>query len=156
MGSAVLDHRCPHRRRDPGRSRPLPAVAIEGSVPLQVPHADRLHHDLMAGWDRRGVADGHAARCVLPWLLLAAVRASVPAWHDEHRRDGLDQVLIFAEKTLPWGRTAARIAAGVLVPHGMLVVAEPHLLPTFAPGMGKPNSPAPMPIGCDYGSGVGD
>lgn len=56
-------------------------------------------------------------------------------------------VLIFAEKTLPWGRTAARIAAGALIAYGVLVLAEPHALPTFAPNtMEIPNSAGPMPM----------
>ena len=56
-------------------------------------------------------------------------------------------VLIFAEKTLPWGRTAARIAAGALFAYGVLVLAAPQLLPTFAPGtMAMPNSAVPMPM----------
>ena len=56
-------------------------------------------------------------------------------------------VLIFAEKTLPWGRTAARIAAGALIAYGVLVLAEPHALPTFAPNtMEMPNSAGPMPM----------
>jgi predicted metal-binding membrane protein len=56
-------------------------------------------------------------------------------------------VLIFAEKTLPWGRTAARIAAGALIAYGVLVLADPHMLPTFAPAtMEMPNSAGPMPM----------
>jgi uncharacterized membrane protein YccF (DUF307 family) len=56
-------------------------------------------------------------------------------------------LLIFAEKTLPWGRAAARIAAGALVAYGVLVLAEPQLLPTFAPGaMTMPNSAGSMPM----------
>ena len=56
-------------------------------------------------------------------------------------------VLIFAEKTVPWGRAAARIAAGVLVAYGLLVLAAPQLLPTFAPAtMAMPNPAGPMPI----------
>jgi len=56
-------------------------------------------------------------------------------------------VLIFAEKTLPWGQAAARIAACALVAYGIFVCFEPQLLPTFAPGtMAKPNSAKPMPM----------
>lgn len=56
-------------------------------------------------------------------------------------------VLMFAEKTLPWGRAAAGIAAGVLVAFGMLVLAVPELLPTFASAvMAMPDSAAPMPM----------
>ena len=54
-------------------------------------------------------------------------------------------LLIFAEKTLPWGRAAARIAAGALIAYGVLVLAEPQALPTFAPGtMAMPNPAGPM------------
>ena len=40
-------------------------------------------------------------------------------------------LLIFAEKTLPWGRAAARVAAVALIAYGSAVVAAPQLLPTF-------------------------
>ena len=39
------------RRGRARRGRPLPAHAVEGSVPVAMPHADQLHHDLVA---RRG------------------------------------------------------------------------------------------------------
>src|SRR5262249_31089935 len=77
------------RRRDPNRGRPLPAVATEGSVPFEVPDAPRIHHDLMAGRHHRSDADGDAPRDVLPLLFFGAVCSAVPAWHDEHYRDGL-------------------------------------------------------------------
>jgi len=49
-------------------------------------------------------------------------------------------LVIFAEKTLPWGRAAARAAAAVLIAYGSVVVAAPQFLPTFPAGhdMGMP------------------
>jgi predicted metal-binding membrane protein len=41
--------------------------------------------------------------------------------------------LIFAEKTLPWGRWATRATAVLLVVYGALAVAFPRALPTFRP-----------------------
>lgn len=41
-------------------------------------------------------------------------------------------VIIFAEKTLPWGRAVARAAAIALIAYGSVVVAAPQLLPTFS------------------------
>jgi predicted metal-binding membrane protein len=43
-------------------------------------------------------------------------------------------LVIFAEKTLPWGRAAARAAAAALIAYGLVVVAAPRLLPTFPAG----------------------
>jgi predicted metal-binding membrane protein len=40
-------------------------------------------------------------------------------------------LVIFAEKTLPWGRLALYAAAVALVLYGALVIATPELLPTF-------------------------
>jgi predicted metal-binding membrane protein len=45
-------------------------------------------------------------------------------------------LLIFAEKTLPWGRVVARAAAVALIAYGSVVVAAPHFLPTFPVGHG--------------------
>jgi predicted metal-binding membrane protein len=43
-------------------------------------------------------------------------------------------LIIFAEKTLPWGRVAARATAAALVVYGVLVIAAPQFLPTFPRG----------------------
>jgi predicted metal-binding membrane protein len=43
-------------------------------------------------------------------------------------------LVIFAEKTLPWGRAVARAAAAALIAYGSVVVAAPQLLPTFPAG----------------------
>src|SRR5882757_1800269 len=43
-------------------------------------------------------------------------------------------LVIFAEKTLPWGRAAARTAAAALIVCGSIVLVAPQLLPTFPAG----------------------
>ena len=43
-------------------------------------------------------------------------------------------LVIFAEKTLPWGRVAARATAAALVVYGVVVIATPQFLPTFPRG----------------------
>jgi len=43
-------------------------------------------------------------------------------------------LVIFAEKTLPWGHAAARAAAVALIGYGFFVVTETQFLPTFHPG----------------------
>jgi predicted metal-binding membrane protein len=40
-------------------------------------------------------------------------------------------LVIFAEKSLPWGRATARAAAAALMAYGAVVVAAPQVLPTF-------------------------
>jgi predicted metal-binding membrane protein len=44
--------------------------------------------------------------------------------------------LVFAEKTLPWGRPVVRVTAAVLVAYGGVVLAAPQVLPTFMADMG--------------------
>ena len=44
--------------------------------------------------------------------------------------------LVFAEKTLPWGRRAAQAVAATLIIYGAVVIAIPRALPTFPPGEG--------------------
>lgn len=41
-------------------------------------------------------------------------------------------LLVFAEKVLPWGRTASHVGAVILVLYGLSVVVRPGLLPTMA------------------------
>jgi predicted metal-binding membrane protein len=55
-------------------------------------------------------------------------------------------LLVFAEKSLPWGRGTVRAAAVALVAYGALVLAEPRLLPTFMAddGMASPSASTPM------------
>lgn len=40
-------------------------------------------------------------------------------------------LVVFAEKTLPWGRLGPRLTAAVLVAYGAVVIAAPQILPTF-------------------------
>jgi predicted metal-binding membrane protein len=54
-------------------------------------------------------------------------------------------VVIFAEKTLPWGRTMARVMAVALITYGSVVVAAPQLLPTFSAAHNM-DTPADMPM----------
>ncbi len=54
-------------------------------------------------------------------------------------------LVVFAEKALPLGRRASRATAAALVAYGAMVVAAPHLLPTFTAGreMAMPALAAP-------------
>src|SRR5262245_35022617 len=54
-------------------------------------------------------------------------------------------LVIFAEKTLPWGRLAPRAAAVALVLYGALVITTPELLPTFQKDNGMA-TPTEMPM----------
>jgi predicted metal-binding membrane protein len=55
-------------------------------------------------------------------------------------------LLVFAEKTLPWGRPAVRLVAAALVACGAGVVVAPQILPTFtaAGDMAMPAPGTPM------------
>jgi predicted metal-binding membrane protein len=57
-------------------------------------------------------------------------------------------LVIFAEKTLPWGRPVARTTAAALVAYGAVVLATPQVLPTFMIGgdkdMAAPAAPLDM------------
>ena len=45
-------------------------------------------------------------------------------------------LLIFAEKSFPWGERVARISSAVLVAYGVAVLFVPRILPTFVAGPG--------------------
>lgn len=45
-------------------------------------------------------------------------------------------LLVFAEKTLPWGRRVARVTAGALAAYGAVVLVVPRVLPTYMADMG--------------------
>jgi len=55
-------------------------------------------------------------------------------------------LLVFAEKTLPWGRPAAGAVAAALVTYGAAVVVVPQILPTYTAdgGMAMPAPATPM------------
>ena len=59
-------------------------------------------------------------------------------------------LLVFAEKTLPWGRSVVRTAAGALIAYGMLVLMLPQLLPTLMEGRGATADAAPSSSDPDY------
>lgn len=52
-------------------------------------------------------------------------------------------LVIFAEKTLPWGRTAVRAAAAALIVYGLIILAAPQLLPISSAGHNM-DTPADM------------
>jgi predicted metal-binding membrane protein len=52
-------------------------------------------------------------------------------------------LVIFAEKTLPWGRVVTRASAAALVAYGVVVIAAPQVLPTF-PTRGSMAMPSDM------------
>jgi len=58
-------------------------------------------------------------------------------------------LVIFAEKTVPWGRFVARMTAGALVAYGAAVLVVPQALPTFMAGgnTAMPGGMAPMGMG---------
>jgi hypothetical protein len=54
-------------------------------------------------------------------------------------------MFIFAEKVFPWSRRTAQAGAAVLVVYGLVVIAMPSVLPTFAPaGTSMPDQPGGM------------
>ncbi len=54
-------------------------------------------------------------------------------------------LVVFAEKTLPWGRPAARFTAAALVAYGIIVLVVPQVLPTFMAGDGTTMNMQEMP-----------
>src|SRR5205085_9569591 len=73
-----------------GPGRPLPTLAPQACLLVQVPNPLTVHHDILARGLRRHLAYGDRAWRLLPRLLLAAVRHPLPARHDEragYRRD---------------------------------------------------------------------
>jgi predicted metal-binding membrane protein len=55
-------------------------------------------------------------------------------------------LVVFAEKTLPWGRPVARATAAVLVAYGAVVLVTPQVLPTFMAGGGMASSTTAAPM----------
>jgi predicted metal-binding membrane protein len=76
---------------------------------------------------RMGV--GHGAYCLgCCWLLFVIM---FPLGMMNIAVMAVLSVLIFAEKTLTWGKGAAQLAALVLTAFGVMVLARPGLLPTY-------------------------
>jgi predicted metal-binding membrane protein len=87
-----------------------------------------------AGAFRMGLK--HGAYCLgCCWLLFVIL---FPLGMTNVAAMALITLLIFAEKSLPFGRSALRAAAAVLVAYGLLIMLAPQLLPTAMPrGMGE-------------------
>lgn len=87
-------------------------------------------HDGVAGALRMGLL--HGAYCLgCCWLLFVIL---FPLGIMNIAAMAVITLVIFAEKTLPWGRVVARAAAAALIAYGLAVVVAPQLLPTFHSG----------------------
>jgi predicted metal-binding membrane protein len=104
---------------------------------------------IMTSW-RDGVAGAlrmgllHGAYCLgCCWLLFVIL---FPLGIMNIAAMAVITLVIFAEKTLPWGRPVARATAAALVAYGAVVLATPQVLPTFMPdgGMVMTAPAAPM------------
>jgi predicted metal-binding membrane protein len=83
--------------------------------------------DGAAGALRMGLI--HGAYCLgCCWLLFAIL---FPLGIMNIAAMGVITLIVFAEKTLPWGRLAPRATAAALVAYGLAVIAAPQVLPTF-------------------------
>ena len=89
---------------------------------------------IMTSW-REGTAGAlrmglvHGAYCLgCCWLLFVIL---FPLGIMNIAAMALVTLVIFAEKSLPWGRATARAAAAALTAYGAVVVAAPQVLPTF-------------------------
>jgi predicted metal-binding membrane protein len=102
---------------------------------------------IMTSW-RDGTAGAlhmgllHGAYCLgCCWLLFVVL---FPLGIMNNAAMAVITLLVFAEKTLPWGRPVVRVIAAALVALGVTVLAEPRVLPTFmADGMGMAAASAP-------------
>ncbi len=101
---------------------------------------------IMTSW-RDGVAGAlrmgllHGAYCLgCCWLLFVIL---FPLGMMNIAAMAMITLVIFAEKTLPWGRPVARATAAALVAYGVVVLAAPPALPTFMVGGGMAMT-APM------------
>ena len=83
--------------------------------------------DGVAGALRMGVV--HGAYCLgCCWLLFVIL---FPLGMMNVAAMAVITLVIFAEKTLPWGRSVARVTAAALVVYGAVVLVAPQVLPTF-------------------------
>ena len=86
-------------------------------------------HDGAAGALRMGLL--HGAYCLgCCWLLFVIL---FPLGIMNIAAMAVITLVIFAEKSLPWGRAVARAAAVALIVYGSAVVIAPQYLPTFHP-----------------------
>jgi predicted metal-binding membrane protein len=98
-------------------------------------------HDGAAGALRMGLL--HGAYCLgCCWLLFVIL---FPLGIMNIAAMAVITLVIFAEKSLPWGRAVARAAAVTLIVYGSAVVIAPQYLPTFHPVQGM-DMPMDMPM----------
>jgi predicted metal-binding membrane protein len=84
-------------------------------------------HDGVAGALRMGLLHGgYCLGCC--WLLFVIL---FPLGIMNIAAMAVITLVVFAEKTLPWGRPVARATAAALVAYGVVVLAVPQVLPTF-------------------------
>jgi len=101
---------------------------------------------IMTSW-RDGVAGAlrmgllHGAYCLgCCWLLFVIL---FPLGIMNIAAMAVITLVVFAEKTLPWGRPVARATAVALVAYGAVVLAMPQVLPTFMADGGMVMAPRP-------------
>lgn len=88
--------------------------------------------DGVAGAFRMGLL--HGAYCLgCCWLVFVIL---FPLGMMNIAAMALITLVVFAEKTLPWGRPVARATAAALVAYGGAVLVAPHVLPSFMAGGG--------------------
>ena len=104
---------------------------------------------IMTSW-REGVAGAlrmgvvHGAYCLgCCWLLFVIL---FPLGVMNVAAMAVITLVIFAEKTLPWGRPMARVTAAGLVTYGTVVLAAPQVLPTFMASGGTAATAGAVPM----------
>jgi predicted metal-binding membrane protein len=98
-------------------------------------------HDGAAGALRMGLL--HGAYCLgCCWLLFVIL---FPLGVMNIAAMAVITLVIFAEKSLPWGGAVTRAAAVALIVYGFAVVIAPQCLPTFHPVQGM-DEPMDMPM----------
>ena len=103
---------------------------------------------IMTSW-REGVAGAlrmgvlHGAYCLGCWLLFVIL---FPLGVMNVAAMAVITLVIFAEKTLPWGRPMARVTAAALVTYGTVVLAAPQVLPTFMASGGMAATAGAVPM----------
>ena len=112
------------RRCNPLDCGSLPIHPAQEEMPFGMSHTNR--HDDVAPRYRRLISYGLALWSLLSRLQLAPLCRAFPARHD-NRAMAIITLVILAEKTLPWPRSASYIAGVALVLYGALLIASPQL-----------------------------
>ena len=99
-------------------------------------------HDGVAGALRMGLVHGfYCLGCC--WLLFVIL---FPLGIMNIAAMAVITLVVFAEKTAPWGRSVARTTAAALVAYGAMVLVVPRVLPTFVASGGMPMTAPPAPM----------